>query len=129
MKTFKETIEVLSEEQKQLLCDTILHGSWGDAEGEFANEDGDGVVTEWSYVYVTNVMPNSNPNFKGRKRSAMFRSMYKKVETMRFSSHSGAGQIIAHCTDWWGDGSGDVMFIRRPFDEEAEQWAREYNDK
>lgn len=124
MKTFNDILSLLTNDEKQLLADTILKGGWGDCEMEFVNEDGE-TETAWCYGYCTNDAHKAG-HFSGRKLSAMFRSLYKKVETKRFSSQSGAGEIICHCNDWWGDGSGDMLFIRDPFDNEANEWARNY---
>ena len=121
MKTWKETISVLTDEQKQLLADTIVYGSWGSTEMEFANETNDDYVTDVAYGYITNDAKQGG-HFSGRKVSAMFRAIYRKLETMK-----GAGQITAHYNNWWGDGSGDVMFIRKTHDDDAWKWAEEYN--
>lgn len=122
MSKFSETIEKLTDDQQQLLADTIIHGEWGDCEMTFLDENGkdeDALCTG----YCTNDAKNGG-HFSGRKVSTMFRSIYNKVELQ-----PGTGEIICHCNDWWGDGSGDMMFIREPYDAEARQWALEYNKK
>ena len=37
----KEIVSVLTEEQQQLLKDTIRYGCWGDSDYEFLTENGD----------------------------------------------------------------------------------------
>ena len=125
MKTWKETLELLTEEQKQVLADTIIYGGWGDCDMTFVNEDGED-VERYCYGYITNHAKDGG-HFSGRKLSALFRSLYSKVETKRYHSRSGAGEIICHYNNWWDDGSGDVLFIRGDVCDEAEAWAREYN--
>lgn len=125
MKTWNDILELLTEEQKQVLADTITEGEWGSCDMEFVNEDGQ-TITAPCIGYITNEAKNAG-HFSGRKLSALFRSLYSRVETKRFHSHSGAGEIISHYNNWWGDGSGDVLFIRDPFDIEASKWAENYN--
>ena len=123
MKTFNDILSLLNNDEKQLLADTINHGIWGDCEMEFANEDGT-TSTVYCNGYCTNDAKNGG-HFSGRKLSAMFSAMYKKLETIHYPQ-SGMGEITCHCNDWWNDGSGDMLFIRDPFDKEAEEWARNY---
>ena len=33
------------------------------------------------------------------------------------------GRFISHCNDWWGDGSGDMLFIREGYHSVFEEWA------
>ena len=45
----------------------------------------------------------------------------KKIKTEKLN-------FISHCSDWWGDGTGDMMFIAMDVIdariEELEEWAR-----
>lgn len=111
-------VSVLTEEQQQLLKDTINHGAWGDGAFEFLNEDGSW-TTDMMYGYCTNDAKRAG-HFSGRKVSAMFRSIYRKL-----CDPAGIGMIISHCTDWWGDGSGDMLFIRDKFVDAFEEWAKQ----
>lgn len=111
-------VSVLTEEQQQLLKDTINHGAWGDGAFEFLNEDGSW-TTDMMYGYCTNDAKLAG-NFSGRKVSAMFRSIYKKL-----CDAAGIGMVISHCTDWWQDGSGDMLFIRDRFVDAFEEWAKQ----
>lgn len=112
---------MLNDEQKQLLADTIKCGFWGSCEYEFADHDATGYVTDMCSVFITNDAKKGG-HYNGRKISAMFRAIYKKVETM-----PNAGTIIANCRDWWGNKSGDVLFIRAPYDTYFKVWAFAYN--
>lgn len=133
MKTFETILSEinakLTSEQIQLLKDTIRFGAWGDCEMEFKDENGN-IVTDYCYVYVTNDAKKAG-HFNGRKVSAMFRSIYNRLG-MNSNNGYGENEYFAHCTDWWGDGSGDVMFIRSARKENNgvahyerfEEWAR-----
>lgn len=128
MRTFNSILEEikskLSEEQIQLLKDTIRFGAWGDCEMEF-KENGEW-VTDWCTGYITNDAKKAG-HFEGRKVSAMFRSIYSKLEML--GKGSGANEYFAYYNNWWGDGSGDVLFIRsfgeERVDAKFEKWAKE----
>ena len=111
-------VSVLTEEQQQLLKDTINYGAWGDADYEFLTENGE-IETVPMFGYCTNDAKRAG-HFSGRKVSAMFRSIYRKL-----CNPSGIGMIISHCTDWWEDGSGDMLFIRERFVDAFEEWAKQ----
>jgi len=129
MKTFDEILsqisQVLTSEQLQLLKDTIRYGSWGDCEMGFHNSDGVW-VSVYCYGYCTNDAKNAG-HFSGRKCSAMFRSIYQRLGML--GKGSGANEYFAYCNDWWGDGSGDMFFIRENRDDNTvskfEKWACE----
>jgi len=115
----QEIVSVLTPEQQQLLKDTINYGSWGDGEMEFLDENGN-VETDGMYGYCTNDAKLAG-NFSGRKVSAMFRSIYTKLCTVQKNT---IGRYISHCNDWWGDGTGDMLFIRHDYSDAFEQWAK-----
>lgn len=116
----KEIVSVLTEEQQQLLKDTIKYGGWGDSDMEFLDENGN-IETVSMYGYCTNDAKEAG-HFSGRKISAMFRSIYKKLCP---ENHNQTGRYISHCNDWWGDGSGDMLFIRTGYYRAFEEWARQ----
>lgn len=111
-------VSALTDEQQQLLKDTINYGAWGDGDFNFLNADGSW-TTDTMYGYCTNDAKRAG-HFSGRKVSAMFRSIYKKL-----CNTDGIGMVISHCTDWWGDGSGDMLFIRGSFVDAFEEWAKQ----
>lgn len=113
----KEIVSILTDEQQQLLKDTIRYGCWGDSEFEFLDENGNGETLPMM-GYCTNDAKLAG-NFSGRKISAMFRSIYRKL-----CPKNGIGRFISHHSDWWGDGSGDMLFIRTGYYDAFEQWAR-----
>mgnify|MGYP003301903276 CR=1 FL=1 len=113
----KEIVSVLTEEQQQLLKDTIRYGCWGDSDYEFLTENGD-IETVSMFGYCTKLAGH----FSGRKISAMFRSIYKKLCPEHYNQ---IGRYISHCSDWWGDGTGDMLFIRHSACDAFEEWARQ----
>lgn len=118
MKAIETIISALTDNEKQLLKDTIRYGAWGDCEQEFLSEQKQ-VCTVPCYGYCTNDA-KSGGHFKGREISNMFRSIYRKLCP---HNRNQIGEYISHCNDWWGDGSGDMLFVKSPYDEALEAWA------
>lgn len=116
----KEIVSVLTADEQQLLKDTINKGYWGDTEMELLDENNQ-VETDWIEGYCTNDAKLAG-HFKGRKVATMFKSIYKKLCP---ENHNQIGRYISHCNDWWGDGSGDMLFIRGTYSKAFEQWAKE----
>lgn len=116
----EQIVSVLTDNEKQLLKDTINKGDWGDADWEFLDENGN-VETVAMYGYCTNDAHRAG-HFKGRVVAAMFKSIYKKLCP---ENHNQIGRYISHCNDWWGDGSGDMLFIRTGYYRAFEEWAKE----
>ena len=133
MKTFESIISELNEkltvEQIQLIKDTINYGGWGDTEIGFMDENGNG-VTAYAFGYFTNEAKRAG-HFEGRKISAMFRSIYSRLGMNQYKGE-GQNEYFCHISNWWGDGSGDVFFIRSnrsenggvALYEQFEEWAR-----
>lgn len=119
VKQVEEIVSVLTEEQKQLLKDTIVYGCWGDSETNFLDENNN-IVEDSMFAYCTNDAKEGG-HFSGRKVSAMFRSIYKKLCP---AYNNRVGRYISHQNDWWGDGSGDMLFIRGEYYQVFEIWAR-----
>lgn len=115
----EQIVSVLTDNEKQLLKDTINKGDWGDADWEFLDENGN-VETVAMYGYCTNDAHRAG-HFKGRVVAAMLKSIYKKLCP---ENHNQIGRYISHCNDWWGDGSGDMLFIRTGYYIAFEEWAR-----
>lgn len=114
----KEIVSVLTAEQQQVLKDTINHGSWGNGDFEFLDEDGE-VETCSMWGYCTNDAKMGG-HFSGRKISGLFRSIYSKL----CPRYHEVGRHISHCTDWWDDGSGDMLFVRYEYHNAFEEWAK-----
>ena len=119
IKTIKDVenyLSLLSSKEKQLLKDTIICGAWGDTDNSFLIDENNS-NDELCYVYVTNDA-YKRKHFVRKELSNMFRSIYGKL-----CNKNGIGEIISHCSDWWGDGSGDVLFIKSPYYKIFENWA------
>lgn len=114
----QEIVSVLTSDEQQLLKDTINYGFWGDDEWQFLDDDGN-IEDVTMYGYCTNDAKRAG-HFIGRKVSSMFRSMYKKLCP---ANNNQIGRYISHCNDWWGDGSGDMLFIRKGYYKAFEEWA------
>lgn len=108
---------VLTQDEQQLLKDTILYGSWGDCDMEFRNENGD-VETVSAWGYCTNDAHRGG-HFKGRQIATMFRSIYRKL-----CPDKQMGRYMAQFHDWWGDGTGDMLFLREDFTNDYYEWAK-----
>ena len=118
----REQISVLTADEQQVLKDAIRYGGWGDAEYEFFKApDSDEIETVYMMGYCTNDAKKGG-HFEGRKMSALFRNIYRK---MCKDEHHQIGYVLSHCRDWWGDGSGDMLFIRDGWDSAFEEWAKE----
>ena len=115
-KKLEQLLAGLTNDQQTLLKDTINFGSWGDSDYEFLI-DGK-IETRSMYGYCTNDAKQGG-HFSGRRVSAIFRSLYKKLGLNK----QGLGEYFSHNSDWWGDGSGDMMFIRYDAVDFMEDWA------
>lgn len=111
-----EIVETLSADELTVLLDTIRCGAWGDTSMEFLDEAGN-VETVMAYGYCTNDA-HLGGHFKGRKIAALCRSMYRKLCPDR-----GMGRYVTQCSDLWGDGSGDMLFVRTGLYGELEKFA------
>lgn len=106
MERFEEIINKaeLSHDEKTLLADTINYGEWGNCDMEF-NENG-AIVTDYAIGFITNEA-YQGCHFERKKIPSMFKKLYEKLPKSNFN----------HCSDWWGDGSGDVFFVRKLSDD------------
>lgn len=124
MKTVEEIVSVLTEEQKQVLKDTILHGYWGDCNMEFLKENSsDEEECVLCDGYCTNDAKLAG-NFQGRKIAGLFRGIYNRMCPRKYGKSS-LGEVICHCSNWWGDGTGDMLFIRSEYSQAFEEWAKQ----
>jgi len=111
-----------NENEIQVIKDAILYGGWGDSEVRFGNDEEDA----FGFGYCTNDAKKGG-HFVGRQISGLFSSISKKIEKFGIN-------WMVHFPDWWGDGTGDMLFIRcRQNDDDhsgpalyelVEDWAR-----
>lgn len=108
---------VLYDEEQQLLKDVINYGRCVDGDYEFLI--GGEIRTEHMMGYCTNAAKLAG-HFEGRRTGGIFRSIYSKLGLKK-----DIGEYISHASDWEGDGSGDMLFVRYDVCEEIEEWAKE----
>ena len=119
IENIRTIVSVLTAEERQLLKDTFLYGGWGDTDYEFLDENGnDETVGAWGYC--TNDA-REGKHFAGRVVATMFRSIYAKLCP---ANRHQRGAQLSHCNDWWGDGSGDMLFIRSSWNKAWLEWAK-----
>lgn len=120
MRSVSEIVSALTDEQRTLLSDLVVHGYWGDCDMEFGDPDGeygtfscDGYITDDAYM---------GGHFVRRGLSNRFRSLYKALGMKGNGMHRMCDEF-AWAHDWWGDGRGSVFFVRGEISAELEEWA------
>lgn len=96
----------------QLIKDVIRYGYWGDADFTFNGE------TKMGDGYITNDAKRGG-HFLGKQISGIMSGVAKATKTHQCS-------FMASYTDWWGDGTGDVLAFSTDFasSDELEAWAQ-----
>jgi hypothetical protein len=84
----------------------VRNGFWGDCDMEFNND-----VANHANGHTTNMG-------KGKEYSGLMSGISKIIKSQK-------PNFITHISDWWQDGSGDMMFFNMEIiDEEAlDKWA------
>ena len=90
---------IFNEQEIQAIKDTILYGAWGDTDIEF-----DGVAFP-AWGFCTNDCSQGG-HFKGREVTNIWKSISNKIKKTE------ASKFMKHANDWWGDGTGDMVFFR-----------------
>lgn len=107
----------LTENEKQLLKDTINEGKFGDDECKFYDED-DEIDDFACYGFCTNDAKKAK-HFEKKSIPSMFRSIYSKL-----CDKYGIGTFLSHISDAWGDGTGDMLYIKTGYYDVFIEWAR-----
>lgn len=107
LEILNETLSMLNADEQQILKDAINYGLWGDAEVDFKAPDA--ANDAFGMGFCTNDAAMAG-HFEGRRRSSLFRSIYKKLGILGHGC--GSNEYFFYCNDWWGDGTGDMFFIR-----------------
>ena len=120
MKT--ELFDIFTPQQLQAIKDAIIYGAWGDTSQEFYGKDGRLSETHYAWGFCTNDIYKGG-HFKNRRSmSGIISGISKKIKTEKLN-------FIIHCSDWWDDGTGDMMFIAMDVVdakiEELEEWAKD----
>lgn len=119
MRTLEEILKPLTEEQKQLLADTINYGGWGDCDDIF-----EGKACR-VYGYITDEAYRGN-HFERRTLSNKFRSLFKALGLVG-DKKSKSNNEMSWIYDWWEDGSGSILLIREELCGEFEKWAETFS--
>lgn len=90
---------IFNEKELQAIKDTILYGAWGDTDIEFNGE----ILPAWGFC--TNDCSQGG-HFKGREVTNIWKSISNKIKKTE------ASKFMKHANDWWGDGTGDMVFFR-----------------
>jgi len=104
----EEGFAMFNEKQIEAIKLIIRKGLWGDCDKEFADKK-----TYYAHGYETNMG-------KGKEFSGLMSGVSK---TLKLSGTN----LISMCSDFWGDGSGDMMFFNMDLidENELENWANE----
>lgn len=99
MNKITETLsKIFNEKQIQAMKDAWRCGAWGDSEVNFGGED-----DAWGLGACTNDIKDGG-NFSGRQISGIVSGISKKIDET-------GTNMVACFPDWWGDGSGDMIFF------------------
>ena len=88
---------VFTDKQIQAMKDAWNFGAWGDAEVNFQGVD------EFGLGACTNDIKNGN-HFNGRQIAGIMSGISKRINKSKTN-------LVACFHDWWGDGSGDMIFF------------------
>lgn len=104
----KKGFEIFNEKQIEAIKLIVRKGFWGDCDQEFPDKK-----TYYAHGYFTNMN-------KGKEFSGLMSGISKTLK-------SSGTNLISMCSDWWQDGSGDMMFFNMEIidDEALQQWANE----
>ena len=99
-------------EEIQAVRDAWNYGLWGDAEVGFADKDEYGIGACTNDIHLAG-------NFKGREVTNICRKIANRIWKQGLD-------WISHFNDWWGDGSGDMLFISGEVGswDELREWAK-----
>lgn len=105
--TPSEAFAFFSETQIEAIKEIIRSGFWGDSDQGFQDEK-----IYYAYGYTTNMG-------KGKEWSGKLSGISKKIESSNTN-------VIIHCSDYWQDGSGDMMFFNMELldSDELSDWAK-----
>jgi len=103
----EEAFSMFNENQIEAIKLIVRKGFWGDCDMTFDDEK-----TYHAYGYFTNMD-------KGRQYSGIMSGISKKLKSSNTN-------LISMCSDWWQDGSGDMMFFNMELIDaiELENWAK-----
>ena len=104
-----EALAFLSEKQLLAVKYVLANNFWGDCSQEFKG------ATHYAYGYIT----KGNKAQNGKEWSGIWSGIKKAIE-------NNPQPYLAHISDWWQNGSGDVLFVNIDLldGNEVETWAQ-----
>lgn len=108
MTTLKQAFAIFSEKQIEAIKSVVKNNFWGDTDHTFADEN-----TYYAYGYFTNMK-------KGKDFSGIMSGISKTIKAT-------GTNLVSMCSDWWNDGSGDMMFLNMELlnEKEVKDWANQ----
>ena len=103
----EDVFSIFNEKQIQAIKLIIKEGFWGGCDQEFGDKK-----NYSAHGYFTNLK-------KGKEFSGLMSGVSKILK-------SSGTNLISMCSDWWGDGSGDMIFFNMELIDEKEllDWAK-----
>lgn len=99
-----ELFNVFNPIQVRAIKDAIIHGAWGGTDMEFYGCSDIPDQTHRAFGYCTNDIYRGG-SFKNRRSiSGVISGISKMIKEYKLG-------FIITCSDWWGDGTGDMLFI------------------
>ena len=114
----EQIVSTLTKSEKRLLKNIINNGACGNYACSFLDDKGNVETVEaygYSVYYSCRVAL-----LKGCKITAICQSICRKLCS---AVNNQVGRYISHRNDWWGDGAGDMIFIREGYHSAFEEWA------
>lgn len=88
---------VFTDKQIQAMKDAWKFGAWGDCEVEFAGIDAGALGCCTNDIY-------KGGHFTRRQVAGIMSGISKRIDKTNTA-------MVKCCSDWWGDGSGDMFFF------------------
>jgi hypothetical protein len=107
-KSLTQHLSIFNEKQIETLKE-VIRNPWGDCDMNF----GDNKEENEAYGYFTNLK-------KGKEHSGIMSGISKTIK-------SSQTKAFKHCSNWWGDGNGDILFVNIDLinKDELNNWARQ----
>ena len=98
-KITEELSKFFTEKQIQAMKDAWKYGSWGDCDIMFYGDD----HNSYAFGACTNDIKNGD-HFSGRQISGILGGISRNIKNKNCN-------LVENIPDWWGDGSGDMIFF------------------
>ena len=98
-KITEELSKFFTEKQIQAMKDAWKYGSWGDCDIMFYGDD----HNSYAFGACTNDIKQGG-HFSGRQISGILGGISRNIKNKNCN-------LVENIPDWWGDGSGDMIFF------------------